>query len=87
LSKAQRFISFGYRAIHRKTSVICKQFIFGFIVASAHKFHGPKELVLLFYSKNSGLQPYLVENGKGLRAGTEALHQIAGIAKPFSLAI
>jgi cysteine desulfurase len=54
-------------------------------VASAHKFHGPKELVLLLFEKIQ-VTTILVENKKGLRAGTEALHQIAGMAKAFSLA-
>jgi cysteine desulfurase len=38
------------------------------------------------YSKNSGLQPlFFVGTRKGLRAGTEALHQIAGMAKALEL--
>ena len=54
-----------------------------FLVASAHKFHGPKGVGFAFVRKNSGLQPifYGGEQEKGLRAGTEALHQIAGMAK------
>ena len=54
-----------------------------FLVASAHKFHGPKGVGFAFVRKNSGLQPILYggEQEKGLRAGTEALHQIAGMAK------
>ena len=58
-----------------------------FIVASAHKFHGPKGVGFAFVRKNSGLQPLFHggEQEKGLRAGTEALHQIAGMAKALSL--
>lgn len=58
-----------------------------FIVASAHKFHGPKGIGFAFVRKNSGLQPLLFggEQEKGLRAGTEAVHQIAGMAKALSL--
>lgn len=54
-----------------------------FLVASAHKFHGPKGVGFAFVRKNKGLQPvfYGGEQEKGLRAGTEAVHQIAGIAK------
>ncbi|RKS95776.1 cysteine desulfurase [Flavobacterium limicola] len=54
-----------------------------FIVASAHKFHGPKGVGFAFIRKNSGLQSLFFggEQEKGLRAGTEALHQIAGMAK------
>jgi cysteine desulfurase len=58
-----------------------------FIVASAHKFHGPKGVGFAFVRKNSGLQPLFHggEQEKGLRAGTEALHQIAGMAKALSV--
>jgi cysteine desulfurase len=58
-----------------------------FIVASAHKFHGPKGVGFAFVRKNSGLQPLFFggEQEKGLRAGTEALHQIAGMAKALEL--
>ena len=58
-----------------------------FIVASAHKFHGPKGAGFAFIRKNSGLQPLFFggEQEKGLRAGTEALHQIAGMVKALEL--
>jgi cysteine desulfurase len=58
-----------------------------FIVASAHKFHGPKGVGFAFVRKNSGLQPLFFggEQEKGLRAGTEAVHQIAGMAKALEL--
>lgn len=58
-----------------------------FIVASAHKFHGPKGVGFTYIRKNSGLQPLFFggEQEKGLRAGTEALHQIAGMAKALEL--
>lgn len=58
-----------------------------FIVASAHKFHGPKGVGFAFVRKNAGLQPlfYGGEQEKGLRPGTEAVHQIAGMAKALEL--
>lgn len=58
-----------------------------FMVASAHKFHGPKGVGFAFVRKNSGLQPifYGGEQEKGLRPGTEAVHQIAGMAKALEL--
>jgi cysteine desulfurase len=58
-----------------------------FLVASAHKFHGPKGVGFAFVRKNSGLQPlfYGGEQEKGLRPGTEAIHQIAGMAKALEL--
>lgn len=58
-----------------------------FIVASAHKFHGPKGVGFAYIKKNSGLQPLFFggEQEKGLRPGTEAVHQIAGMAKALEL--
>ncbi len=58
-----------------------------FLVASAHKFHGPKGVGFAFVRKNSGLQPLFFggEQEKGLRPGTEAVHQIAGMAKALEL--
>lgn len=58
-----------------------------FILASAHKFHGPKGIGFAFVRKNSGLQPLFFggEQEKGLRAGTEPVHQIAGMAKALSI--
>ncbi|GIZ10461.1 cysteine desulfurase family protein [Flavobacterium sp. UMI-01] len=58
-----------------------------FLVASAHKFHGPKGAGFAYIKKNSGIQPLLFggEQEKGLRAGTEAVHQIAGMAKALAL--
>lgn len=58
-----------------------------FVLASAHKFHGPKGVGFAFVRKNSGLQPlfYGGEQEKGLRAGTEAVHQIAGMAKALEI--
>lgn len=58
-----------------------------FVLASAHKFHGPKGVGFAFVRKNSALQPLFFggEQEKGLRAGTEAVHQIAGMAKALEL--
>jgi cysteine desulfurase len=66
-----------------KTEIDLQAIPIDFLVASAHKFHGPKGVGFAFVRKNSGLQPifYGGEQEKGLRAGTEALHQIAGMAK------
>ena len=58
-----------------------------FITASAHKFHGPKGVGFLFVKKNHVLQPLLFggEQEKGWRAGTEAVHQVAGMAKALEI--
>jgi len=70
-----------------KTEIDLQKIPVDFIVASAHKFHGPKGVGFAFVRKNSGLQPLIFggEQEKGLRAGTEAVHQIAGMAKALSL--
>ena len=54
-----------------------------FLVASAHKFHGPKGVGFAFVRKSLVLQPMIFggEQEKGWRAGTESVHQIAGMAK------
>jgi cysteine desulfurase len=60
-----------------------------FVAASAHKFHGPKGVGFLYVSKKHNLVPLLLGGGqeKGLRAGTEAVHQIAGMAKALEIAL
>ena len=70
-----------------KKEIDLKELPIDFLVASAHKFHGPKGVGFAFVRKNSGLQPlfYGGEQEKGLRAGTEAVHQIAGMAKAMEL--
>jgi cysteine desulfurase len=70
-----------------KTKIDLEKLPIDFIVASAHKFHGPKGVGFAFVRKNSGLQPlfYGGEQEKGLRPGTEAIHQVAGMAKALAL--
>ncbi|SMO43887.1 cysteine desulfurase [Flavobacterium resistens] len=70
-----------------KTEIDLQKIPVDFIVASAHKFHGPKGIGFAFVRKNSGLQPLIFggEQEKGLRAGTEAVHQIAGMAKALAV--
>ena len=59
-----------------------------FAAVSAHKFHGPKGVGFAFIRKNSGLHPIIFggEQERGQRAGTEALHNIAGLEKAFKVA-
>lgn len=59
-----------------------------FLVASAHKFHGPKGIGFAFIRKGIILNPILLggEQEKGLRAGTEAVHNIVGMAKALDIA-
>ncbi|MEO7659535.1 MAG: aminotransferase class V-fold PLP-dependent enzyme [Pyrinomonadaceae bacterium] len=48
---------------------------------SGHKFHGPKGVGALFIRQGTDLPPLAIGGGQesGRRAGTEAVHQIAGI--------
>jgi cysteine desulfurase len=59
-----------------------------FLAASAHKFHGPKGVGFAFIRKNSGLKPLIFggEQERGLRAGTESVHNIVGIEEALKLA-
>lgn len=52
-----------------------------FLAAAAHKFHGPKGIGFVFIRKNSGLKPLIFggEQERGLRAGTEGVHNIVGL--------
>lgn len=54
-----------------------------FLVASAHKFHGPKGIGFTFIRKGSGLKPSILggEQERGYRAGTESIHNIVGLEK------
>lgn len=70
-----------------KTELNLQELPIDFIVASAHKFHGPKGVGFAFVRKNLVLQPMIFggEQEKGWRAGTESVHQIAGMAKALEL--
>lgn len=59
-----------------------------FLAAAAHKFHGPKGIGFAFVRKNSGLKPSILggEQERGLRAGTESLHNIVGLEKALAVA-
>jgi len=60
-----------------------------FMVASAHKFHGPKGVGFAIIKKGFGIKPILVggEQERGARAGTENVHNIAGMHRALDIAI
>jgi cysteine desulfurase len=60
-----------------------------FVAASAHKFHGPKGVGFAYVRKGIVLQPLIYggEQEKGWRAGTESVHNIAGMAKALELSL
>lgn len=59
-----------------------------YIVGSAHKFHGPKGIGFLYANKDLKIQPLLIGGSqeRGLRAGTESVHNITGMESAFLLA-
>ena len=59
-----------------------------FAAVAAHKFHGPKGAGFAFVRKNTGLQPLIYGGSqeRGLRAGTEAVYAIAGMAEALRIA-
>jgi cysteine desulfurase len=62
-----------------------KELPIDFAVAAAHKFHGPKGIGFVYIRKETGLQSLLFGGGqeRGLRAGTESVHNIVGLGEAF----
>lgn len=60
-----------------------------FAVGTAHKFHGPKGIGFAYIKKGLAMQPMIYggEQEKGLRAGTEAVHQVVGMAKALEISL
>jgi cysteine desulfurase len=60
-----------------------------FIVASAHKFHGPKGVGFAFFRKGFGVLPmfYGGDQERGARSSTENVHSILGMEKALNIAI
>ena len=58
-----------------------------FAVASAHKFHGPKGIGFIYVRKQTGLGALLLGGSqeRGMRAGTEAVHNIVGMETALRL--
>ena len=58
-----------------------------FITCSAHKFHGPKGVGFIYVKNGTNLIPFIEGGGqeRGMRGGTESIHNIAGLKKAFEL--
>ena len=58
-----------------------------FAAVAAHKFHGPKGAGFAFIRKTNRVQPLIFggEQERGLRAGTEAVYAIVGMAEALKL--
>ncbi len=59
-----------------------------FLAAAAHKFHGPKGVGFAYIRKKTALDPFIVggPQERGLRAGTESVHNIIGLQKAIEMA-
>ena len=59
-----------------------------FLAAAAHKFHGPKGVGFAFIRKQTALDSFILggPQERGLRAGTESLHNIIGLQKAIEIA-
>lgn len=59
-----------------------------FISGAAHKFHGPKGVGILYINRNTKIRPYIHGGGqeRNMRAGTENVYGIAGLAKALQIA-
>ena len=60
-----------------------------FMVASAHKFHGPKGVGFAYFKKGFGILPMLHggDQERGARSSTENVHSILGMDKALSIAM
>ena len=58
-----------------------------FITGSAHKFHGPKGVGFIYISDNIKIKPFISGGSqeRNMRAGTENVHSIAGLAKAMEI--
>jgi cysteine desulfurase len=59
-----------------------------FITGSAHKFHGPKGAGILYINENIRIHPFIHGGGqeRNMRAGTENIYGIVGLAKALEIA-
>jgi cysteine desulfurase len=59
-----------------------------FITGSAHKFHGPKGVGIIYINENVRIKPFVHGGGqeRNMRAGTENIYGIVGFAKALELA-
>ena len=58
-----------------------------FIVASAHKFHGPKGVGFLYISEDIQIKPFIRGGGqeRNMRAGTENIYAISALSKAMEM--
>ena len=59
-----------------------------FLSSAAHKFHGPKGVGFTFINKSTKIKSFICggPQERGLRAGTESVHNIVGMTKALEIA-
>ncbi len=65
-----------------------KSFNIDFLSSAAHKFHGPKGIGFTFINKSIKIKSFICggPQERGLRAGTESVHNIVGMTKALEIA-
>ena len=60
-----------------------------FLAGSAHKFHGPKGIGFIYINSDNPIDPFVDGGGqeRNMRAGTENIYGIRGMAKALELAV
>jgi len=58
------------------------------VLGSAHKFHGPKGIGFMYINTSTRIPPYILGGGqeRDMRAGTENVYGIVGLAKALEIA-
>tara|TARA_B100000575_G_scaffold293328_1_gene304339 strand:- start:10819 stop:11961 length:1143 start_codon:yes stop_codon:yes gene_type:complete len=59
-----------------------------FLSSAGHKFHGPKGVGFTYINKSTKIKPFISggPQERGLRAGTESVHNIVGMTKALEIA-
>ena len=59
-----------------------------FLTSAAHKFHGPKGIGFTYINKSTKIKSFICggPQERGLRAGTESVHNIVGMTKALEIA-
>ncbi|WP_293895670.1 cysteine desulfurase family protein, partial [Flavobacterium sp.] len=72
-----------------KTDFNLQELQVDFLVASAHKFHGPKGVGILYINENVRIKPFIHGGSqeRNMRAGTENVYGIVGFAKAFEMSM
>ena len=72
-----------------KYPIDLKELSIDFLTASAHKFHGPKGIGMIYINGDVKIKPFIHGGAqeRNMRAGTENMYGIIGLAKAFELSV